>query len=237
MQRSWILAGVLGLGVGGLLGRLSASVAASADTDAASGGGSAASAARGVRVVRAAGGSGDGADCLGPVEQEELVALRELAALQEAQLEALENELYGQPEPWPGEVPDIYTPDTFTRNVRRFFEECDIPVDILDFRCEEPPCYAMLRRDELNYSADHPWAVALQQCAPWQETYGEGLSLSTGTVTCPDGSQEGFTMLAPASDWLLDWEHEPERAEQQMRRFDVRMRQAKDDWTCAAPPP
>lgn len=181
------------------------------------------------RVVHAASGA---PECSDPVSQEELEGLRDLTGLLEKQVEELELELYGEPQSWGDGVPEAYTPEAFTRNLEAFFEECDIPVDITGIRCEEPPCYALLRRDELNYSRDDPWAQALADCAPWQETYGPDLSLATHTITCDSGAQEGFTMLAPSPDWMFDWEEEPEQAKAQMQRFNARLREARESWAC-----
>ena len=231
-MRRLIAAGAAGLLIGFGAGRLaaapispppSADPTAPAAGDAADAPGQRPAQRRGLRA------DGEAEACDDPVVQEELEALRGLTALQEKQLADMEAELYGQPEPWPDEVPAMHTPEAFEANLRDAVEKCNIPVDVVDFACEEPPCYAMLRRDELNYRPDDPWAVALNSCAPWQDRYGEELSLFTGTVNCP-GGQEGFTMLAPPADWLVDWEGDPEQARQQLRRMDVRRRQAEDRW-------
>ncbi|MFT4977626.1 MAG: hypothetical protein ACI8S6_003533 [Myxococcota bacterium] len=224
-MRQAIVAGVLGLGVGLLAGQqLSTGTPLSTRTITEAG-------RTRVRTV-----SGQAAaDCEDPVAEEELSALRALTGLLESQVAELESELYGDVQPWPETLPTEQQPDRFEDNVARFFDQCDIPADLAGFRCEEPPCYAMMRRDELNYREDDPWRVALDACQPWQEVYGPDLSLATHTITCSDGHQEGFTMLAPSPDWMFDWEDEPERAEAQMRRFDARLRQAKEDWLCTDP--
>ena len=159
-------------------------------------------------------------------------ALHNLVEALESQVAELEQELYGDPNPWPEEIPEPHQPDVFAANVVEIFAECDIPVDVVGFRCEEPPCYTMLRRDEQDYDPDDPWFRALQSCASWDALYGLELSFATHTVTCPDGREEGFTMLAPEPSWLIDFETDPDTAEHFMRRFDVRLRTAKMEWPC-----
>jgi len=162
---------------------------------------------------------------------EELVALRALASLLEAQVADLEHELYGEVPAWPADTPPAHQPAAFRENLAEALDACDVPVDLVDVRCAEPPCYALLRRDELNFSDSDPWIVALRDCAPWQAAYGDGLSLATDTVRCGDRA-EGFTMLSASPDWLVDWEDEPERAAALAQRFDARLREARDGWPC-----
>lgn len=223
-MRQALIGGIVGAGVGLLAGRLLPSEATHTTHTVTQPGETR------TRVVRERSGP---PECSDPVAQEELESLRDLTGLLEKQVADLEYELYGEAQVWPDDAPEDYTPEGFTENLERFFADCDIPVDITGVRCDEPPCYALLRRDELNYSSDDPWVRALSGCTPWQETYGPGLSLATHTITCDSGAQEGFTMLAPSVDWMFDWEAEPERADAQMRRFDARLRQAKEDWVCA----
>lgn len=176
------------------------------------------------------------AKCPDP-DAEELRALRSLTTLLERQVDELETEIFGEPYPWPGDTPDTLQPVAFEQNLRDAFDQCSIPVDIVGFRCEEPPCYALLRRDEKDYSASDPWMEALMSCTPWLDAYGDDLSFATHTILCPGEQEEGFTMLAPSPDWLAEDGSEPSAALAQ--RFDIRLRAAKAAWPCAtdgAPP-
>ena len=170
------------------------------------------------------------ADCPAP-DAEEILALRSLTTLLERQVDELETELYGEPYPWPADIPDALQPAAFEQNLRDAFAQCSVPVDIVGFRCEEPPCYALLRRDEKDYSASDPWMEALMSCTPWLDTFGADLSFATHTIQCPGERKEGFTMLAPSPDWLAEDGSESSRTLAQ--RFDIRLRAAKAAWPCA----
>jgi hypothetical protein len=144
----------------------------------------------------------------------------------------MELEIYGAPVTWPADTPAVFQPENFEKIVRRVLDECKVDVGAVRFECSEPPCYMVGRRAEEGFSSDDPWFENLMECPLWNESFpGGSLMMATDKVSCPDGSTEGFLMLAPGPDWLkagLDEEGESNLS----KRFEARTATAKESWVC-----
>jgi hypothetical protein len=149
----------------------------------------------------------------------------------------LELELYGTPTVWPDDTPYLADPDNYAREFARAVDECDVPVDVVGYDCSEPPCYAILRRDESDFSGSAAWWNTMNECPYWQQRYARGVGMSTDSIDCEDGHLEEFTMLAVAPvddpDWLISAASDRSELENFSKRIEVRRRSARDAWHCS----
>ena len=115
-------------------------------------------------------------------------------------------------------------------------EECNVQVDVQGYDCTKPPCYAILRRDELAFSESDDWWSTLKDCDEWNATYSQSVGITTDVITCPNGSKEGFTMLTvhPREDpnWLMGSKPDRSVIENADKRRRARKQSAMDGWQC-----
>lgn len=156
-------------------------------------------------------------------------AVAEIQTLNDA-IEELETEIYGTPIAWSDATPEVFRPAKFEEIMRRALEECDVDLSLVRFECGEPPCYLIARRPELTHSSEDDWWRRLQGCAVWKEAYPSGsVSMSTDAIDCPDGTEEGFLLLSPTPEWLLEDEASQDNY---FKRFQARSATAKERWVC-----
>ncbi len=154
-----------------------------------------------------------------------------------ARVAELERELHGVPLRWPEDVPEAARPAVFEANLRRAIAECGVEFQDLSFDCIEPPCYATFRRPELVFTSADAWNVRLRNCDALNEVYDDRWSTATFPVECPDGTEQGATMLAlrPIDDpeWLGSDDDE-EFVANYMKRLETRRRALEERWRCSA---
>ena len=153
-----------------------------------------------------------------------------------ARIAQLEQELYGKPAAWPENTPDLADPENYARELERVLQECNVQVDVQGYDCTEPPCYAILRRTEPAFSDSDDWWSTLKDCDDWNATYSRSVGLTTDVVHCPDGSQEGFTMLTVSPrdepNWLMGKEPDRSVIENADKRRRARKKAAMESWRC-----
>ncbi len=138
-----------------------------------------------------------------------------------------EEQLFGQPLAWPGQVRHELSSSGFRDQVERALGECDPDVDLIDIDCSEPPCLALLRiRSE-------DWRTQLvTQCAPWSDPFGTETSGISFSVTCTDGSTEQAEMIGAPLQKVFGGTAE-EHAEAMATRLQARKLRPQLDWVCA----
>ena len=153
-----------------------------------------------------------------------------------ARIAQLEQELHGKPMAWPENTPDLADPENYARELERVLQECNVQVDVRGYDCTEPPCYAILRRNELGFSESDDWWSTLKGCDDWNATYAPGVGITAASIDCPDGSQEGFAMLTvqPRNDpsWLMGAEPDRSMTENAEKRRRARKQAAMESWRC-----
>jgi len=153
-----------------------------------------------------------------------------------ARIAQLEQELRGKPTAWPDDTPDLADPRNYARELERVLQECNVQVDMQGYDCTEPPCYAILRRNELAFSESDDWWSTLKDCDEWNATYSKSVGLTTDVIHCPDGSQEGFTMLTVSPrdepNWLMGKEPDRSVIENADKRRRARKQIAMESWHC-----
>lgn len=152
-----------------------------------------------------------------------------------ARVDELEREFLGAPLQWPATVPDAARPAVFEANIRRAFAACGVDVENVAFDCSEAPCYVTFVRPQVMFTSDDAWNVSLRNCDPMNALYEDGWSISTFRVECPDGTEEGATMLSVQPiddpDWLGS-EEDKEFMANWLKRFDARRKAIADSWRC-----
>lgn len=147
-------------------------------------------------------------------------------ALQRLRKQTLEYELYGEPIPWPEDVLPEYEPGWFRENFRKAVEQCAPDVEIVGFDCSEPPCLVHLR------GGQEGWRDRLiNECPGWVDHYGSAVSSASGTVDCGGGVEERYQIVGPHRE--QPWGDGPDAKENQGKRWDQRIEQARFDWECA----
>ncbi len=158
-------------------------------------------------------------DCDCPEPEEGLTRCEREVALRDRVIESLERDLYGEPIDWPEEVPERFDPAFFEREVPRILEDCGASESLVEIDCEEPPCIVMLRPGEEM--------SLLSQCAAWNDTYGSTISMATGKVDCPSGTEERYVSMSPYWEGLGEQEQE-----NYATRMGARWKQIEIDWPC-----
>jgi len=153
----------------------------------------------------------------------------EADALQAA-LADMDDQTYGRPIPWPASTPAGYRPAEFQDRLRRAIADCGVPLTLVDFDCDEAPCFAIARTQDNGFSFDEGWYSALTTCPAWKEVYGDGVSMASDTIHCPKGT-ESFLMFSSNPKWLVSTD-DKEGWANYMKRFDARVDDAKDAWRC-----
>ena len=153
-----------------------------------------------------------------------------------ARITQLEQELYGKPTAWPDNTPSLADPENYARELERVLQECNVQMDVRGYDCTEPPCYAILRRNELGFSESDDWWSTLKDCDDWNATYSPSVGITTAVIDCPDGRQEGFTMLTvqPKEDpsWLMGAKPDRSVTENAEKRRKARKQIAMESWRC-----
>jgi len=158
--------------------------------------------------------------------EQHVAFLEEELALQRLRKQTLEYELYGEPIPWPEDVPPEYEPGRFRENFRQAVEQCAPDVEIVGFDCSEPPCLVHLR------GGQEGWRDRLiDECPGWADHYGSAVFSASGSVECSGGIEERYQIVGPQRE--QPWGDGPDAAENQDRRRDQRVEQARFDWECA----
>ncbi len=140
---------------------------------------------------------------------------------------AYEEQLFGPPLAWPGQVPRELSEAGFRDQVELALGECDPDVDLIGFDCDEPPCLAVLRIRGEDWRAE-----LIDRCAPWAEPFGTQTSGISFAVTCADGSEEQAEMLGvPLHKVLGEADDEQEGA--MARRLEARKLEPQLRWACA----
>ncbi len=147
-------------------------------------------------------------------------------ALQRLRKQILEHELYGEPIPWPDDVPPEHEPGWFRENFRQAVEQCAPDVEIVGFDCSEPPCLVHLRGGE-----DGWWNRLINECPGWVDHYGSTVSAASGSVDCSGGAEERYQIVGPHSE--KPWGDGRDAEENQGKRWDQRVERARFDWECA----
>jgi hypothetical protein len=158
--------------------------------------------------------------------EEHVAFLEGELALQRLRKQTLEDELYGEPIQWPEDVPRQYDPGRFRDNVRQAVEDCAPDVEVVGFDCSEPPCLVHLR------GGGDGWGDRLiNGCPAWVDPYGSGASTASGTVDCGGGTEERYQIVGPHRE--QPWGDGPDAGENQRKRWEQRVEQARFDWECA----
>jgi len=143
-------------------------------------------------------------------------------AMQRLRAQTLEHELFGEPVPWPDEVPREHEPSEFRANVRQAVEECAPDVEIVGFDCGEPPCLVHLRGGDEGW-----WDRLINRCPRWVDPYGDAVSRASGTADCGGGSEERYEIVGPTLE-------QPDAGQDGARRWEQRVERARFEWECAA---
>lgn len=128
-------------------------------------------------------------------------------------------EANGVPIEWDDAVPAELQPDVVKEHIERAIKECDVPVDLIDWDCSEPPCLARMR-------SRGDWYMRLVGCPAWTELYDNWTSMANDTIDCPDGAEE-MGMISPYIEWL-----DENQQENWNKRFQARIQRAKETWPC-----
>lgn len=110
----------------------------------------------------------------------------------------LERELYGEPLPWPDDLPPEHHPDFVRATMERAVRDCDVPARLLIVDCQEAPCYGVLEAEgEPGVFGEGGWYAALVDCPTWRDAWDGDVRLVTDEVRCPDGTTRSFAMISP----------------------------------------
>lgn len=147
----------------------------------------------------------------------ELTELNRMLRMQEGSISFLEEQLYGTPLDWSGEWDEKFLPEAFQTEFPSILTECGIESTIAGFDCSEPLCFAVLRVDTLSSVYD----LGISECAAWNEVYGEGITVSKGSLRCQDGTEESFLFVGPHSKLAEDrgWSNYAQRIKQRKDTF------------------
>ncbi len=157
--------------------------------------------------------------------QQHVAFLEGELSLQQLRKQTLEYELYGEPIPWPEQVPEDFQPEAFQANVRGAVEECAPDVEVVGFDCSEPPCLVHLRGGDEGW-----WNRLINECPGWVDRYGSTVSSSSGSLDCPGGTTERYRIVGPYRE--QPWSEGPDAEANQGKRFGQRVEQAKFEWEC-----
>jgi hypothetical protein len=125
----------------------------------------------------------------------------------------------GVPLEWDDAVPAELQPKVVKEHIERAIKECNVPVDLIDWDCSEPPCLARMR-------SHGDWYSKLVGCPAWAELYDNWTTMANDTIPCHDGAEE-MGMISPYIEWLDD-----DQKENWNKRFQFRIQRAKDTWPC-----
>lgn len=160
----------------------------------------------------------------GPADAPDCAALRRDLDAAHASLRA---RLPDRPVPGPLEAaPPPEPPDEAhtEAGIRAALEEaiaaCDLPLEVGELVCDEPPCVAVLRNPHDRDGTE--WATLLG-CPAWADRYPRGSRLFASTVACDDGTDDRLVFVSAVGS-----ESGPVAAE----RWDERVEQLGGDWTC-----
>jgi len=164
------------------------------------------------------------------VLQDRIRELELQVRLLEEMVEQQNLEYEGRPMAWPEGLPEALQPAGFERQVREAVESCAPDLEILDFDCREPPCFAQLR----THGGDW-WNRLVNECPAWTDHYGNAVASASFDVTCDDGSKERGQMLGWSWHVVEDTHPLDEKAKENYgKRFDVRVRESIEAWPCQA---
>jgi len=121
--------------------------------------------------------------------EDELAALQRLAA-------ELEVALYGEPVPWPDDVPPEHRPERFTDHAPEVMAQCEPAITAVATDCSEPPCYLFVRGD-LGLVND-----MTQRCEKWTSLYGQSSPFVWTSIECKDGTREPIQVVSVVADWV-----------------------------------
>jgi len=139
--------------------------------------------------------------------------------------ELYERELFGDPIAWPETIPEEFQPGVFQRAVQEAMEDCEAA--LVGFECEEPPCIALLRNDDPEFSG--PFT---ERCPGWVEQFGDRSSGMHTHIDCGDGRSERVHMVSPSPyGTLIDDEDDEARTNYGKRRR-LRYQQLENGWEC-----
>lgn len=143
-----------------------------------------------------------------------------------------QNEFYGEVESWPMDTPAHLLPDAFTAQVEKAAAECTgFGLDLVDVRCDEPPCVAMFRTEPGAQSMG--FTDFVNNCAQWSEPFGTMVQSSTGQADCEDGSTERYVMLTVPTDEILGKPEDRTEQSERFKRINARTQELRSQWRCA----
>lgn len=174
-------------------------------------------------------GSNPGTDV--PISDGDLQILRDRVGEHENELrmaraakELYEQQLFGDPIPWPETIPEAFQPGVFQRTMGDVMQDCE--AELVGFECDEPPCIAMLRGDDPQYLGP-----LLERCPGWAEQFGERSSGLHTNIDCDDGRSERVYLVSPSPFGVLFADDDEVRTNFGKRRR-LRYQQIELDWEC-----
>lgn len=148
-------------------------------------------------------------------------------------LEGYRAEVEGVVQEWTPELRERFNQEKFREVVNRVQDSCDLPGELIDLDCSEPPCLAVFRlnEDQVRSSAWYYGKAGTPVCEAWESEYTRGMFLMPDLVNCPGGGHEWFAVLAPS----FYWEGVTQRdVENNGKRIEARAGAVKEKWRCSA---
>jgi len=158
--------------------------------------------------------------------QQRVTSLEDQLAKHQQHTKALAQALYGDPVPWPEDLPVEHQPTGFEDNVRSALEACITDVEIVAFECDEPPCLAVFRGGKEGW-----WETLVRSCPQWVDVYGDTSRINDGIVDCPGGKTERYTILAPTTPNMIG--EGPEAEKSWDLRWEQRTGEINAAWDCS----
>lgn len=128
------------------------------------------------------------------------------------------------PVSWPENTPDAFREQEFTRIFKDSIAEAGLDAELVDIRCEEAPCMAMLR---LGGGPQEKFLGKLTKTQSWLEKYDGIVSLWQTEVDCGGGGTENIAIIGKS---FGDWDDKTEF--HLSKRITPRMAKLVENWQC-----
>lgn len=122
-------------------------------------------------------------------------------------------------------LPGSYSPERFKETVAKAIEQCELPAEVVEIDCTQPPCILAMRVDRTEWR-DNP----MHKCAAWVDAFGQMRSQSNGNSSCPDGTSEWHSVMAPV--WKGWGESGSDVWENAVKRWKTRRDELLSNWEC-----
>lgn len=142
-------------------------------------------------------------------------------ALAETLERGYQGQLFGTPQDWPADSPEHLRPAGFQDLLSRSLDECQVPAELVDFECAEPPCVALLRPQRRDWI----WSL-IRDCPSWGEHFRRVPLWTDFQVDCGGGQSEQAVLLSPF------WGDYPGDREDYAKRLASRWQEIRSQWRC-----